>query len=52
MKIKVTYIAVIPDYELKDANISLTDIDAIQEYFYDNGGQETYYDRGEDFEIV
>lgn len=52
MKIRVTYIATIPNEELIEANIKLTNLDAIQDYFYDKGGEESFHDYGETFEIL
>lgn len=52
MRFRVTYIASIDDQELIDAGISLTDKEAIEEYFYENGGEESFHDYGEDFEIT
>ena len=50
MKIRITYIVSIDDQELIDNEISLTDAEAIQDYFYENGGED--FDYCEDFEII
>lgn len=52
MRIRVSYIASIDDQELIDAGISLTDKEAIEEYFYEMGGEEAFHDYGESFEII
>jgi hypothetical protein len=52
MKIRVTYIATIDNQELIDNGISLTDKDAIIDYFYEMGGEETFHDFGEEIEII
>lgn len=52
MRFRVTYIASIDDRELIDAGISLMDKEAIEEYFYEMGGEESFHDYGETFEII
>lgn len=52
MRFRVTYIASIPDEELAEAGISLTDKEAIQDYFFDNGGEDAFHDYGETFEVI
>lgn len=52
MKIRVTYIASIPDEELIEAGINLDDREAIIDFFFDNGGEEAFHDHGEGFEFI
>lgn len=52
MRVKVSYIATIPNQDLVEAGISLTDDDAIQDYFYEMGGEESFHDYGENFIIL
>ena len=52
MKIKITFIAEIDNDELLEAGVSLTDKAAIEEFYYNTGGDDAYYDHGESFEII
>ena len=52
MKFIVSYVASIPDDEMLDAGVDLTNLDDIQEYFYDMGGEENFHDYGLGFEIL
>ena len=52
MRIRISYIASIPTEDLVSAGVDLNDLDEIQDFYYDNGGEETYHDVGETFEII
>lgn len=52
MQIKYTSLNTIPDDELITAGIDLMDKDAIIEYFFENGGPDTYEDCGLDIEVT
>ena len=52
MRFRVSYIASIPDEDLIEAGIDLNDEAEIQEYFWEMGGEESFHDHGEDFEIL
>lgn len=52
MRIKVEYMASIPNDELINAGISLNDDEAIFNYFFDNGGEEVYHDYGLHIEVT
>lgn len=52
MWIEVKYMAFIDNNELIEANISLNDDQAIEEYFYERGGEDEFHDHGISFEIV
>lgn len=50
MKIRVTYIAAIPDQDLTDEGIDPTDVEAVADFFFED--EDSYYDYGENFEIL
>ena len=52
MKIIVSYQASIPDQELLDNGVDLSDKEAIEEYFYEWGGENEFHDHGLTFEIL
>jgi hypothetical protein len=52
MKFRVTYIATIDDQELTDAGILDADLETIEDYFFSQGGEATWHDHGESFEII
>ncbi len=51
MKIKIAYVAEIPDEELIEAGIDLQDEGAIEEYYYGMGAEDAYHSYGISFEI-
>jgi hypothetical protein len=52
MRIRVAYIATIDDQEMLDAGVNITNLDEIADYFYENGGEDSFHDHGEKFEII
>lgn len=52
MKVRITFIAEIDNQELLDSGVSLTDKEAIADYYYANGGEEEFHSYGEDFEVI
>lgn len=52
MKILISYVASIGDQELIDNDIDLCDKSAIEDYFYNQGGESEFHDHGLLFEIL
>lgn len=52
MWIKTSTMSFIDNEELIEAGIDLADNNAIMDYFYGEGAEESFHDHGLDFEIV
>ncbi len=52
MKLRIIFIAEIDTQELIEAGVSLTDKGAIENFYYDTGGEDAYYAHGESFEVI